>query len=60
MQEMEAERMVHGRWLRNTRFKERRLKCSECGFDSDYGFNFCPYCGAQMDSSSVPTYSSNL
>lgn len=41
--------VVHGRWLKNTRFNQKRRKCSECGFDSDFKFNFCPYCGAQMD-----------
>lgn len=41
--------VVHGRWLKNERFKQKRRKCSECGFDSDFEFNFCPNCGARMD-----------
>ena len=41
--------VVHGRWLKNTRFKEKRRKCSECGFHSEFEFNYCPNCGAKMD-----------
>lgn len=26
----------HGRWLKNTRFKQRPWKCSECGCDEDF------------------------
>lgn len=43
------EHIRHGRWLKNTRFKQERRACSECGFDSAFEFNFCPNCGAQMD-----------
>lgn len=43
------EHIRHGRWMKNTRFKQKRRKCSECGFDSEFEFNFCPNCGAQMD-----------
>lgn len=43
------EHIRHGRWLKNTRFKQERRKCSECGFDSAFEFNFCPNFGAQMD-----------
>lgn len=45
--------VVHGRWLKNERFKQKRRKCSECGFDSDFEFNFCPNCGARMDAEYV-------
>lgn len=45
----DVEPVIHGRWLKNTRFKEKRRKCSECGFDSEFEFNFCPNCGAKMD-----------
>lgn len=39
----------HGRWLKNTRFKQNPWKCSECGFDPKFRFNFCPNCGVKMD-----------
>lgn len=44
----DLELVHHGRWLKNQRFKQKSRKCSECGFDSEFEFNFCPNCGAHM------------
>lgn len=52
--EVEAEPVKHGRWVRPEGFYWRP-ECSECGY---YGsvldepiipFNYCPNCGAKMD-----------
>lgn len=31
--------------------KEIRYECSECEMDFDFKWNYCPFCGAQMDAS---------
>ena len=37
--------VVHGRW----KWSEGG-QCSECGFhNSNFGYNYCPNCGAKMD-----------
>lgn len=37
--------VVHGRW----KWSEGG-QCSECGFhNSNFGYNYCPNCGARMD-----------
>ena len=37
--------VVHGRW----KWSEGG-QCSECGFhNSNFGYNYCPNCGATMD-----------
>lgn len=44
--------VVRGRWIKPTRVSDSMLdECSVCGFDTGaYTFNFCPNCGAKMES----------
>ena len=48
-----AEPMRHGKWIFNPSDAFEAMfakpKCSECGFESADGLNYCPNCGARMD-----------
>ena len=43
----------HGKWIFNPSDAFEAMfakpKCSECGFESADGGNYCPHCGARMD-----------
>ncbi len=39
---------VKGEWKSRT-FYDSTLVCSECGAEGRWDFEFCPYCGAQME-----------
>ena len=43
----------HGKWAFNPGDAFEAMfakpKCSECGFESADGWNYCPNCGARMD-----------
>ena len=43
----------HGKWVLNPSDAFEAMftkpKCSECGFESADGGNYCPNCGARMD-----------
>ena len=42
--------VVHGRWLSPKTPKGRvGILCSECMKSADWGYNYCPNCGAKMD-----------
>lgn len=46
---IEAEPVRHGHWVET---KYPLFTCSECGAiyqDTEYGYNYCPNCGAKMD-----------
>ena len=51
---VDAAEVVHSRWEVECR---NRKKCSNCGFsrntDTQLGWNYCPNCGAKMDSDST-------
>lgn len=44
--------VMRGKWIKPTRVPDSMLdECSVCGFDTgSYTFNFCPNCGARMES----------
>lgn len=48
-----AEPVRHGKWMFNPSDAFEAMftkpKCSECGFESADGGNYCPNCGARMD-----------
>jgi hypothetical protein len=50
---VEAEPVRHGKWMftPSDAFEAMftKPKCSECGFESADGGNYCPACGARMD-----------
>ena len=47
---VDAVEVVHGRWVF---YCKDYSKCSQCGFGrnikSQFGWNYCPNCGAHMD-----------
>ena len=49
----DAEPVRHGKWIFNPSDAFEAMfakpKCSECGFESADGGNYCPNCGARMD-----------
>jgi hypothetical protein len=51
--ELKAEPVRHGKWMftPSDAFEAMftKPKCSECGFESADGGNYCPACGARMD-----------
>ena len=50
---IDAEPVRHGKWVFNPSDALEAMfakpKCSECGFESADGGNYCPNCGARMD-----------
>ena len=50
---IDAEPVRHGKWMftPSDAFEAMftKPKCSECGFESADGGNYCPNCGARMD-----------
>lgn len=50
---IDAEPVRHGKWIFNPSDAFEAMfakpKCSECGFESADGGNYCPNCGARMD-----------
>ena len=47
--------VVHGRWIEDEGEGYHGIHCSRCEFSIPYGnvmmgYNFCPNCGAKMDS----------
>lgn len=50
---IDAEPVRHGKWIFNPSDAFEAMfakpKCSECGFESADGGNYCPHCGAKMD-----------
>ena len=48
-----AELVRHGKWMFTPSDAIEAMftkpKCSECGFESADGGNYCPNCGARMD-----------
>ena len=50
---IEAEPVRHGKWVFNPSDALEAMfakpKCSECGFESADGGNYCPNCGCRMD-----------
>jgi hypothetical protein len=50
---IDAEPVRHGKWVFNPSDAFEAMfakpKCSECGFESADGGNYCPNCGARMD-----------
>ena len=53
MPTIDAEPVKHGKWVFNHSDALEAMfakpKCSECGFESADGGNYCPNCGARMD-----------
>ena len=49
---IDAEPVRHGKWVFNPSDALEAMfakpKCSECGFESADGGNYCPNCGADM------------
>jgi hypothetical protein len=49
----DAEPVRHGKWVFNPSDALEAMfakpKCSECGFESADGGNYCPNCGCRMD-----------
>lgn len=49
---VDAEPVRHGKWIFNPSDAFEAMfakpKCSECGFESADGGNYCPNCGADM------------
>ena len=39
-----------GHWIDREEYDADRWKCSECGRTEQYQENFCPNCGAEMES----------
>ena len=55
---IEAKPVVHARWENifclitpydDDDYEEARCKCSNCTMITDFEYDYCPYCGAQMD-----------
>ena len=57
----DVQEVRHGHWITKDldNFQKIECKCSECGYigisnydsyDDPYDFNYCPNCGAKMDS----------
>lgn len=50
---VDAEPVRHGKWIFNPSDAFEAMfakpKCSECGFESADGGNYCPNCGCRMD-----------
>ena len=50
---IDAEPVRHGKWVFNPSDAFEAMfakpKCSECGFESADGGNYCPNCGCRMD-----------
>lgn len=50
---IDAEPVRHGKWVFNPSDALEAMfakpKCSECGFESADGGNYCPNCGCRMD-----------
>lgn len=50
---IDAEPVRHGKWIFNPSDAIEAMfakpKCSECGFESADGGNYCSECGARMD-----------
>ena len=50
MPTVDAKPVVHGRWEPVDHDGSWRVDgCSVCGKRSEYMYNYCPYCGSQMD-----------
>ena len=48
MQTIEAEPIRHGRWIDWSMCGKSLYQCSECNAEMKYKTNFCPRCGAKM------------
>lgn len=55
---VEAKPVVHAHWENifclvtpydDDDYEEARCKCSNCTMITDFEYDYCPYCGAQMD-----------
>ena len=58
MKPVEAEPVVHARWVSDTYFGQRVTRCTACkmGFDEGHHaekFPACPHCAARMDAKEV-------
>ena len=41
--------IVKGEWLLNDNFGFKIYDCSNCGVHMESTFNYCPFCGAEME-----------